>query len=191
MPKDIEIEIQVQVEKVKGLLVFLKKNGKFVSEEHQVDRYFSPAHRDFTSVRPVNEWLRLRDSSGKYLINYKNWHRGEDGRSHYCDEYELTLTDLGSMVKIFGVLDMKLLVIVDKRRKIWRYRDFEVSIDCVQGLGDFVEIEYKGRVKKDPTKVTASMIAFLKEHGCGKIARNYLGYPYQLLFPEELKLEEY
>jgi len=34
------------------------------------------------------------------------------------------------------------------------------------------------------------MIKFLKNIGCGKIKRNYVGYPFQLLFPSEVKLEE-
>jgi len=78
----IEVEIQVQVENTGKLLAFLKKEGRFLGEKHQIDKYFTPAHRDFTKVRPINEWLRLRDSSGKFYINYKNWHREKDGRSH-------------------------------------------------------------------------------------------------------------
>ncbi len=70
------------------------------------------------------------------------------------------------------------------------YKDYEISIDSVKGLGDFVEIEYIGRDEKvDPKKVTEEMINFLKGLRCGKIIRNYVGYPFQLLFPEEVKFE--
>jgi len=34
------------------------------------------------------------------------------------------------------------------------------------------------------------MVNFLKSIGCGKIERNYVGYLFQLLFPEEVKFEE-
>ncbi len=67
---NIEIEIQVNVEKIKPLIHFLKTNGNFDAEKHQIDEYFSPAHRDFLGVRPVREWLRLRDADEKYSINY-------------------------------------------------------------------------------------------------------------------------
>jgi len=191
-PKSIEVEIQVQIEDTKKLLLFLKKNGQFLGEKHQIDKYFTPAHRDFTSVRPVNEWLRLRNSSGKFSINYKNWHRETDGRSHYCDEYESTIENLDQLENIFQALNAKPLITVDKLRKIWLYKDFEIAIDSVKGLGDFVEIEYKGTdTTKKPSQVTAEMIAFLKDQGCGQITRNYVGYPYQLLFPKEIKLEKY
>ena len=190
--KSIEVEIQVQVEKTKKLLSFLKKNGKFLGEKHQVDKYFTPAHRDFTSAKPINEWLRLRDSSGKFSINYKNWHREKDGRSHYCDEYESNVENLKQLEYIFKALNTKPLVIVYKLREIWIYKDFEIAIDSVKKLGDFVEIEYKGaNTNKKPSEVTKQMIAFLKSQGCGKILRNYVGYPYRLLFPDEVKLEGY
>ena len=49
---DREIEIQVKVEKIRPLLDFLKKHGQFVAEQHQIDEYFSPIHRDFICRAP-------------------------------------------------------------------------------------------------------------------------------------------
>ena len=188
---DIEIEIQVSIENNKPLLAFLERNADFKSEKHQIDEYFFPIHRNFTEVRPVKEWLRLRDSGGKYSINYKNWHYDKRGKSHYCDEYETKIEDLDQLKKILDVLNFKPIVKVDKLRKTWTYKDYEVAVDSVKGLGDFVEIEYIGKDKKvDPKKITEEMINFLKDVGCGKIKRNYVGYPFQLLFPEEVKFEE-
>ena len=189
--KNIEIEIQVNVENSKPLIGFLEKNGKFKSESHQLDEYFSPAHRDFVAVRPVNEWLRLRNSNGKYSINYKNWHREKDGKSYYCDEYETEIQDLTQFKNILNILNFKSLVRVDKVRKIWTYKDYEIAVDFVKGLGDFIEIEYIGKDENvEPKKITEEMIKFFKNIGCGKIKRNYVGYPFQLLFPNEVKFEE-
>ncbi len=188
---NVEIEIQVNIENSKSLIDFLEKNGQFKSEEHQKDEYFSPTHRNFIEVRPVKEWLRLRDSDGKYSINYKNWYFDEDGKSRHCDEYETKVEDLAQIKKILEVLNFKSIVKVDKIRKTWIYKDYEIAIDSVKELGDFVEIEYINKDEKvDPKKVTEEMINFLKSIGCGKIKRNYVGYPFQLLFPEEVKFEE-
>lgn len=187
-----EIEIQVQIEKGKKFISFLKKEAKFISEQHQVDKYFSPAHKNFTDVRPVIEWLRLRDSSGKYSINYKYWHHDKDGKSHYCDEYETPIESLEQLENIFKALDIKGIVTVDKTRKIYLYKDYEVAIDSIKGLGDFVEIEYKGKLGKlKPKDITKEMINFLKRFDVGKISRNYVGYPFQLLFPKEVEYEIY
>lgn len=188
---DKEIEIQVQIENYKDLFNFLKKEAKFISEEHQTDKYFSPSHRDFLRTKPVDEWLRLRDSSGKLTINYKNWHHDKNGRSNFCDEYETFVGNISDVEKIFKVLAINHVVTVDKVRKIYKYKSYEISIDSIKGLGDFVEIEYKGEsADVDPVKITKEMIQFLKDLNCGKILRNHVGYPFQLLFPKEIKFEE-
>ncbi len=190
MPENIEIEIQVNIEKNESLLTFLNNNAVFEFETHQIDEYFTQAHRDFTVIKPVAEWLRLRDSNGSYSFTYKNWHY-EGEKSFYCDEYETKIDDLDRLRKTLKALDFKLLITVDKTRKIWFYQDFEVAMDSVKGLGEFVEIEYKGEDKNpDPEKITERMIQFLKEIGCGKIMINNMGYPYLLLFPEEAKYKE-
>ena len=54
-----------------------------------------------------------------------------------------------------------------------------------------MEVEYKSELGKQKVDdITKGMIAFLKQVNCGKIIRNYVGYPFQLLFPKEVKLEE-
>jgi len=77
MAKNKEIEIQVQIQRSNKLISFLEKQAKFLGKKHQIDTYFTPSHRDFTSVRPILEWLRLRKSGKKYSINYKKWHLEE------------------------------------------------------------------------------------------------------------------
>jgi len=187
---NIEIEIQVNVENPKPLIESLKTNGNFQAEKHQLDEYFSPAHRDFLATRPVAEWLRLRDADGKCSVSYKNWHFDENGKSHYCDEFETKIESIEQGRKILSALNFKPVVEVDKLRKIWIYKNYEIAVDSVKNLGDFVEIEYIGKDEKvDPKNITDEMVDFLKKTGCGKITRNYVGYPFLLLFPDEVKYE--
>ena len=188
---DTEIEIQVKVDNTKSLARFLNKNARFIEEEKQADEYFTPPHRDFTKVRPVSEWLRLRKTTNSNSITYKNWHRDKTGKSHHCDEYETTIGNVKPINKILSTLNFNSLVIVNKSRRTWRYKNYEISLDKIKGLGDFVEIDYKGkRGRVNPRKITDEMIAFLKEHGVGKVKRNFQGYPFQLMFPKEIKHEE-
>jgi len=185
---NIEIEIQVNVEKLKPLVKFLKSKAVFRGEKHQVDEYFSPIHKDFLEIRPVSEWLRLRNANNQYSINYKNWHHEKTGKGYYCDEFETKIESIEQAKMILSALNFRSIVMVDKLRKTYTYKNYEVAIDSVKGLGDFVEIEYIGKDKKaDPKKITAGMIGFLKKIGCGKIKINYGGYPFLLLFPEEVK----
>jgi len=167
----------------------LKQGGKFKYQTRQLDEYYTPTDRDFTAVRPIAEWLRLRDAEGKCSINYKYWHYEADGRSNYCDEHESAVEDMPAMVNLFNALQFHKIVTVDKIRRAWQYQDWEIAIDKIKDLGDFVEIEYKGSKNPDPKQETDVMVKFIKDLGCGKIERNYLGYPFQLMFPDEVEWE--
>jgi len=186
----IEIEIKVNLENVKPLLDFLESDAVFQSEKRQIDEYFSPINDDFLAVRPVEKWLRLRDANGQYSLNYKNWYFDAEGKSNHCDEFETRIEEFEPVKKMLSALNFKSIVIVDKLRKTWTYQDYEIAIDAVENLGDFVEIEYIGQDNQvNPKKVADEMIVFLKNLNCGKIIRNYVGYPFQLLFPEEINIE--
>jgi predicted adenylyl cyclase CyaB len=165
--KNIEIEIQVNIKDTVPLREFLKKNGVFQGEKYQVDEYFSPKRKGFLNVRPVAEWLRLRNADGKHSINYKKWHYDKYGKSHYCNEFESRIDDINKIKKILFALDFVSITRIDKLRKIYKYKDYEIAIDSVKKLGDFVEIEYIGKnTNIDPQKITRNMVALLKKIGC-------------------------
>jgi len=187
--KDIEIEIQARIEKSATLKAFLEKDAVFVSEKQQIDEYFVPAHRNFLNVKPIQEWFRLRNEADTYSLNYKKWHY-ENGIGQYADEFETEIDDIESARKILSALDCKSVVIVDKKRKKYMFKEYEIALDTVKNLGDFVEIEYKGINHTEHKKITAEMIVFLKQHYCGKIELNNGGYPYMLLFPEDTNFIE-
>ena len=123
--KDVEIEIQVRISNSELLLKFLSSNAEFKGEKFQKDEYFSPAHRNFLEKKPIEEWLRLRESKENSLT-YKNWHYDKSGKGHYCDEYETVLKDIEQTRKIFNVLDIRPIVRVEKTRKIRKYKDCEI-----------------------------------------------------------------
>jgi len=187
---NIEIEIQVSVENSGSLLDFLQAQAAFVGELSQADEYFSSPTDDFLAKRPVSRWLRLRRSAKGCFLNYKNWHFNELGESHHCDEFETKIEDIDSAKKILLALNFRPIVMVEKVRKIWHYQDYEIALDSVLDLGDFVEIEYIGRDKNViPEEITKAMILFLKNLGVGKITRNHVGYPFLALFPEEVEYQ--
>lgn len=189
--ENTEIELQFKVENVQPLRELLERDAVFQYENSQVDEYFTPSDRDFAAVRPVDEWLRLRSSGEKQTINYKLWHRQADGKSYHCDEYETNVGDLSKMRKVFEALRFRPMVTVHKVRKVWMYKDYEISLDTVRGLGDFVEVEYKGRRGDvDPKQINDEMLSFVKSVGCGKLQISYQGYPFLLMFPAEETYED-
>ena len=188
--KNIEVEIQVEIENIKPLADLMEKSGKFLFSEHQIDHYYTPSHRNFADLKPINEWLRLRNSDGKYSITYKNWHRDENKKAHHCDEYETSLGEIDQLEKILNVLNFTTVVIVDKKRKAYLYKDYEIALDEVKDLGNFVEIEYKGKKVRDPNEIAKEMKEFLKSLSLGRIAINSVGYAYKLLNPNDDHLED-
>ncbi len=188
---NIEIEIKVKVEQIEKLQQFLQEQAQFHGDKHQIDEYFTPETGDFMSVRPVNEWLRLRDADGQCTINYKLWHRDKTGKSEYCDEIETSVGDLAQARKILNHLHFRALVIVDKVRSVWTYQNFEIGIDVVNHLGTFIEIEYIGKDSKVlPKEVMAQMVAFLHKTECGEMSQTDTGYPMLLLYPKEFEGKE-
>ena len=100
------------------------------------------------------------------------------------------IENIDSTRKILEALEFKNIVTVDKLRKIWTFKDYEIAIDSIKGLGNFVEIEYIGKDNDvDPKQMTDEMILFLKNLGVGRITRNHVGYPFIMLFPEEVKYQ--
>ena len=188
--KDIEIELQVRVENVTPLTNLLESDAKYIGEYTQLDEYFSPAHRDFAGKKPIEEWLRIR-SSKESSVTYKKFHYDANGRSNYCDEFETGISDPAQFKKILDAIDYTVVVSVDKTRKIYWYYDYEVAIDKVKHQGDFVEIEYKGPDRGlSPDSIIRSMTQFLKDLNCGKLERNFRGYAYTALYPDEHVFEE-
>lgn len=177
-----EIELQVQVENIEPLKQLLAEQGVFKYEHHQLDQYFVPAHRDFLAATPIEEWLRLRDANGIYSLNYKKWHFDENQKGLYADEYETKIDSLVIGEKILAALNMRPIIRVDKVRQTWDYGDYEISLDAVAELGNFVELEYTGDLGvEDHQAITDGMVTFLKNLGCGEITMNRRGYPALLL----------
>jgi len=84
------------------------------------------------------------------------------------------------MKNIFKVLNFKYLITVDKNRSVWNYGDYEIYVDKVKDLGEFIEIEYKGK-DTNPKEITDQMMQFLINLECGSLDRDFKGYPYLLL----------
>ena len=147
MKKRIEIEAKFELLNVKELLKILERlekdnNAKLVEkDEMQKDTYFTPNDRNFLDKRPVAEWLRTREENRKYSITYKNWAK-EDGENakFKCREVETNVDDIDAIREILAVLKARELVVVEKIRTSYLYKDIIISIDIVEKLRKFCRI---------------------------------------------------
>jgi adenylate cyclase class 2 len=140
---NIEIEVRFPLKNADAMLALLNRDAEKKYESRQIDIYYNAPHRDFFANAPsVDEWLRLRDSDGKYSVNFKSFFPKGAKKSTHCDEFESKIENFEAMRKMLAALDFKPVITVDKKRVAFSYRNTEIAIDEVADLGTFIEIEY-------------------------------------------------
>lgn len=141
--KNIEVEIQVIIKNPEKVEARLNEVGKFVKSRQQVDKYFVPPYRNFFAKDMPDEYLRVRYEESRNHLNYSFLHFGEDGWLRNTDEYE-TLVDKPEVVEeVFKKIGLIPKVTVKKIRRYFDCGDFEVTLDQIENLGNFMEVEAK------------------------------------------------
>jgi predicted adenylyl cyclase CyaB len=180
---DIEVEIKVSVSPEDFLRIKerLGRTAKFVKVSEQSDEYFDLANRSFLSVEYPSEWISIRKRGNKSILNYKRFHPPNTLVFTHCDEYDVEISDPEKLAKIFSLIDLKSLVIVDKIREVYNYNDeIEIDMDFIKELGYFIEIEALkdfGGVEKTRERI----IEFAYELGIDISNKVNRGYPYLLM----------
>jgi len=175
-----EIEIKVFVKNPNEVEAKLKKIAKFIKEKTQKDGYFVLKHKDFFAQNPTIEYLRIRYENGKNNIGYYFCHLNKDGSLFKTDEYEIKIEDSEMMSFILKKLDIIHKVTVTKNRKCFEYKDFEILIGYIKGLGYFIEIEAKN-VKESIQQTKKECYKLLDEFGAIWEKTPDQGYPDMIL----------
>jgi len=190
-----EVEIQAIIKNPGEIEKKLRKIGKFIGARRQVDKYFVPPCRDFFAVEPPLEYLRIRFEKGKNhlperiakgkdkvltsSLNYSFLHFNRNGYLQETDEYETLVVNPKVAEEIFQKIGMINRVTVVKTRKYFNCGNFEVTLDKVENLGNFIEVEAKknfGGIEK--TK--KSCLNFLKSLNVKYEIKSQMGYPRML-----------
>lgn len=181
MSSNVEIELKLPLQNSKEVELLLRKVATFKYESFQHDVYFNAPHRNFLENSDnVNEWLRIRVAGGKAQVNYKDFQPHASKIKTHCKEYEANVDSYEQLYHILDALNFTRLIEVKKTRKAWDYMDTEVSIDSVEELGEYIEVEYKGmhigiqRARRHLFQVLKAIQA-----KTGKL--DMRGYPYLLL----------
>lgn len=176
---DIETEVKIRITEAeyKELIIFMNNNAVFLKENNQLDTYYQPTYRKFLNDNEINEWLRIGKRGSKIILNYKNWHD-----NMYCDEYEVEIDNSENLDKIFGILGLEKIAIVDKYRKTYLYLDkYEIALDYVKDLGHFIEIEVK-EYSKEPIEEYGDLLKLAKSLNLKLDNIDKRGYPYHMIY---------
>ncbi len=169
----IEVEIKVKIDDKDKVVEQLKKLGfKFIKKKFQEDIYFNGIDRDF---KETDEALRIRDEDGNFFVTYKG--KKIDKISKTREEIEVKIEDKEKMRQIFKKLGFKEVPPIRKIREIYRKGDMEASIDEVEGLGLFLELEKVISNINDKDEVLEEMMDILKALNISKdniIRKSYL-----------------
>jgi len=185
MKTEVEIKIKTSKEEFDNIKKILPAFGKFFLATRQVDEYYTPFHRNFFEKKPFpNEWLRIRTDEGKKSIfEYStSLDRKKDDDDFYAEEYETEVSDVEELRKILSFLDFKKVIEVNKKREYWDCNQVEISLDEVEKLGFFVEVEASG-VFETIKEARNTCIEFLEKLNIKDLKERIIeeGYPILLL----------
>ncbi|TKX78038.1 class IV adenylate cyclase [Halorubrum sp. SD626R] len=185
---EVEIKVPADVEAVRERL--RRVDAERVGARRQRDVYYDAPHRDFAET---DEALRLRRETPIASVSDSRTTRDEDGLEPTKLTYKGPLVDEGSKTRIehetgvddgeaasgvFGGLGFEPAATVEKRREFWRYDGYTVTLDDVDGLGEFVEVERE--VEDEPAVASArdaavDVLSELGLDGTDQIRTSYLG----------------
>ena len=149
----------------------------------QIDTYYDHPVRDFAET---DEAFRIRLEAGgadgndsRTRVTYKGPLVDPDSKTR--EELETEIEDGETMASILEALSFEAAATVEKTRERFRYDGYTITLDSVDGLGEFVEIE-TGAEEIDPARDGAiELLDRLGLNAEDSIRRSYLG----LLLDEE------
>ena len=137
----IEVEVKAKIENFIDMKKKLENLGAIKSKkEFQEDIYFNSPIVDFANT---DEALRIRTTKENDDKNIFITYKGPkiDSKSKTREEIEIAIEDSEKCSKIFQHLGFTKVRSVKKNRQYYNYKNFEISLDDVEGLDPYMEIE--------------------------------------------------
>ena len=189
---EVEIKVPADVDAVRDRLS--EAGAERVDARRQRDVYYDAPHRDFAET---DEALRVRRetslpagigstepgdeaSGGAEAATIKITYKGPllDEGSKTRAEQETEVADSEAAAGILSGLGFEPAATVEKRREFWAYDGFTVTLDAVDGVGEFVEIEREVDEKAAIERVRDDALDALDRlglDGAEQVRTSYLG----------------
>ena len=166
-----EIEVKAKAENLSLIRIKLEALGcTFTDPIVQDDTIFVNFDGDFTKFAPGTNFLRIRKAKGKILFTLKQ----PQSNDLDCIEKEVEVSDADQFRDALELMGYHEAVQVHKTRTKTKYKDMEICLDEVKGLGSFVEVEKI--TEGDGDAVQTELFAFLQTLGVNKEDRVLRGY---------------
>jgi len=133
----IEVEVKARIDGFEEIEEKLESIGAVKSKtEFQEDIYFASPIVDFAKT---DEALRIRTTNNDIFITYKGPKLNKDAKTR--KEVEMNIESAEKARDIFEEIGFKPVRTVRKNRQYYTYENFEISLDDVEGLPPYMEIE--------------------------------------------------
>jgi adenylate cyclase class 2 len=167
----LEIEVKAKVRDFEIIKNKLKEIGcVFFEPIIQNDYIYNQKGVDFKNHSHNTPVLRIREQNGKIIFTLKKNRSSELD----CIEKEIEVSNKDTLKEIFELLDYEKIVEVHKKRIKTDYKDYEICLDEVSGLGSYIEVEKMS--DEDGEKVQNELFEFLQTLGVSKGDRVFNGY---------------
>jgi adenylate cyclase class 2 len=135
---EVEVKVRADHDAVRDRLAEREATERFAVT--QVDTYYDAPHRDFADT---DEALRVRterrDGEETTKLTYKGPLLEAESKSR--EEHETAVADPGAIRNIIDGLGFTPAAEVRKERTFFELDGYTVTLDTVEGLGEFVEVE--------------------------------------------------
>jgi adenylate cyclase class 2 len=157
----IEVEAKVKINDIECMEKKLTEQGAEYKETvKQADEYF-----DFPDMRIFNSGgaFRVRASDGSYRVTYKGCKKDEETTSR--EEIEIAIESAEKLIKILENIGFIRLCEIKKKRKVYALGGLKISLDEVEGLGSFMEMEEMANSEEEYKEKKGGIFGFLKGLG--------------------------
>lgn len=157
----IEVEVKAKINSFKEMEERLKKIGAEKSKtEFQEDIYFQSPIVDFAKT---DEALRVRTTNNNIFITYKGPKLNKDAKTR--KEVEMNIESAQKAKDIFEEIGFKEARTVRKNRQYYTFENFEISLDDVEGLSPYMEIEIGMEDGEDYSKAQDEIFKLFEKLG--------------------------
>jgi adenylate cyclase class 2 len=175
---EVEVKVRADHDSVRERLAAL--DADHLGRVTQVDTYYDAPDRDFAKT---DEALRVRretdgsDGETAVFVTYKG--PRVDGESKTREEAETRVADEAAMRSILAGLGYEPAATVEKDRDRYALDGCTVTLDYVEGLGEFVEVEagdgVAGADIEDARHAAVAVLEQLELDADDQIQTSYLG----------------
>lgn len=157
----IEVEIKAPIDSFQSVEKNLYKfNAQYIRKENHYDVYFQHPSKDFAES---DEALRIRRIGEEYQLTYKGPRIGS--RSKTRMELSVGVDDGKTLLRILKFLEFREVTEISKERRVFQIDNIEISLDEVENLGRFIELEVKAKSSEDITSKEEVLLDLLTRLG--------------------------